>query len=105
MSGFFEPRTLDSLVNVHRWGTPDARYGPPQVEIVEGGAAFDLAYETNRFLGRNDLAICAIGSATMTTGEAANRDGSGLEYVFLLTIVYQQRLAPNGSDDENGGEG
>lgn len=94
--GFFEPRRYDSHVNVRSWTGPDARYGPPQIEVFYGAFPHAFTYSLNEFLARPDVAILGISPAAVST--------SDVDQLFAVTVVYQHRLLPNGGEDAEGGE-
>lgn len=94
MSGYFEPRTIDSHVNVRSWTGPDARFGPPQLEVFYGPFPAAFVHDLNRFLARHDVVILGISPAAVSTCEA--------DQLFAVTVVYQERLLPNGGDAEGG---
>ena len=96
MSGFFEPRLLDSAVNVHPWTDANVRFGPPRVEIFWGAFPHAFAHDLDAFLARADVVILGISPAAVSTSEA--------DQLLAVTVVYQQRLRPNGGDDAEGGE-
>lgn len=91
MAGFFEPHTYGSLLNVSPWQGPDAQFGPPQVEMFHGGYPETFVCDLNRFLAAPDVAILGISPAAVSTCES--------DQMMVVTVVYQQRLAPNGGDD------
>lgn len=104
MSGFFEPRTFDSQVNVHPWTGANARYGPPQIRLFESDSDKIIAARVNEFLARPDVAVLGISPVALAMDGAAYHDAGVIQYVYTLTVIFQTRLLPNGGEDAEGGE-
>lgn len=70
----------------------------PDVLVLEGDSVAGLHEAFARLRDDATLRVCAVSPAGLTVGEPQYPDGSGLHYAYLMTVVYQARLLPNGPE-------
>ena len=104
MSGFYEVHALRVGSDAHGM----APWREAQVQVFEADQTADLVERVNAWLCRKDVLILAVSPALpgLRFHEFDRTSGAVQAQIetWTMTVVYQQRLLPNGDESEAGDE-
>lgn len=93
MSGFFE------VQRVAQFGESAAvAWSEPLVEVLTATSPHELGRRYAEFYGRVEVRVCAFSPASMEIDPEGPSDNWQSNRAYLMTVVYQERLLPNGDE-------
>lgn len=93
MSGFFEVQRLAQFGE-----SVAVAWSEPLVEVLTATSPHELGRRYAEFYGRAAVRVCGFSPACVVIDPSSPTDEWHDAFTYVMTVVYQERLLPNGDD-------